>query len=338
MKHHEVREHLEPLTRKELEDLSERIYGKNNASLRNKNAIISVLMQKHRRVAKELGIELGWWTRHSSHVYGVVGIVSLALGIIALLYPKSDAIYSAPVDLLRQQEILDEVARIRASPRPTGLDTPSTTRMETESVPSATKEGFELIEHSVVCDLRSFQSVSSVNQDKKLSPVVQHVRQIIRNVDGLSKYRLWSHTSGLDVYSQSNTHKGRLLVYTSEERRTVAKYLVRPRVLEFDVSEDPMDREFTIQVSKTFWNAFQNQDQSWGGLVVGLPTRSIKYLVIFPDEKPFKSFELFANDEQKNRIDLPTETYVLADPQKRWIWWNIVNPKPGNGYNVDWQW
>ncbi len=338
MKQHEVREHLQHLSRKELEELSERVLGESNSSLKNKSALISVLSQRPKRIAKALGVQASWWERHSSHLYGWVGLISFGITLFAFFSPESSSTISAPVDPLRQQEVLDQVARIRST-TPAIVAEPEAERVNVEIVPEATGTGFELIQHSIVCDLRSFRPVSSVDQEKQISPVIQHVRQRIKKTgQEESKYRLWAHTSGLDVYSRSLTHQDRLTVFASEERRTVAKYLVRPRVLEFDVSDDPDNREFTLQVTKTFWNAFQNPDQSWVGVVVGLPTRSISYLIIFPDDKPYTTFDLFANDANKNRIDLPAETYVLEDPGRRWLWWNIVNPKPGNGYNIDWEW
>lgn len=337
MKHHQIRKNLQQLTRKELEQLSQRVLGTSNSSLKNKDALINVLLQKHRRVAELLGLKLSWWERHYVHVYGLIGVVSLGFAVATVLYPRSNTADPAPIDPLIRQAVLDQVARVLSS-KPVIQKEPSAQRIEIEAVPDPTTTGFELIEHAVVFDLRSFQPVSSIDQGKKRSPVVQHVRQLLINTDNAAKYRLWADTSGLDVYSHSTTHKDRLVVYASDERRTVAQYLVRPRILEFDVSDDPQNSEFTIQVTKTFWNAFQNPDQSWVGVVVGVPTKNIRCLIIFPEDKPYTRFDHFVNDENKNRIALPDETYVLEDPQKRWIWWNIVDPKLGHGYNIDWEW
>ncbi len=278
-----------------------------------------------------------WWKRHNVHVYGLAGLASLGLALAAFFYPRSAESPAGPVDPLMRQRVLDQVARVLSSP-PEVRKEPSPGRLLVEAVPDETTTGFELIEYSVVCDLRSFKQVPSVDHGKMLSPVVQHIRQRIQNISDATTYRLEAYTSGIDVFSHSTTHKDRLVVYASDERRTVARYRVKPRILEFDVSGDPKNREFTIQVSKTYWNAFQNPDQSWVGVTVALPTRSISYLIVFPEDRPYTEVEHFANDENKNRIDLPAETYVLEDPQKRWVWWNIVNPKPGHGYNIDWEW
>ena len=96
--------------------------------------------------------------------------------------------------------------------------------------------------------------------------------------------------------------------------------------------------EFTLQVSKTFWNAFQNSDQSWVGVVVGVPTSNINFLVVFPEDKPYITFDHYVNDENKNRIKMPDQTYVIEGPQNRWVWWSIENPKLGHGYHIDWEW
>jgi len=341
----EVREQVLKIKKRgRLDEILELAYGSNRPALKNISEVHEFLIKNPRPVARILRIRLNWWEHPHVHVYGISSVLGLLLTGIGMYIAISKTSEYYPVDPLRRQKILDEVARIQKSPLPTGIKEKKDLVLredideEKKPLPKPTIDGFELIEHSVVCDLRGFQKVSSVDQEKKISPVVQHIRQTIINLNGDTKYRLWSHTSGIDVYSQSLTHANRLKVYTSKDRYTVAGYLVRPRVLEFNVSDDPVNSAYTIQVKKTFWNAFQNPDQSWAGILVGLPTRSIQYLIVFPNDKPYLEFEFFANDSNNNRIDLPSETYVLEDPQNRWIWWNINNPTPGNGYNIDWEW
>ena len=207
-----------------------------------------------------------------------------------------------------------------------------------EKIPAATNTGFELLEHEITCDLRQYRAVPSVDIAKPISPVVQRIRQVIKNIGDETDYRLNARTSGVDVYSCSATHPEKLKIYASDQRTKVDKYLVKSRILEFDVGDDPRNREFAIETSKTYWNAFQNHDQSWMGVTVVLPTRSMRFLLMFPDDKPYTSFERFVHDVHGNRIDLPVDEFVLEDPRGRWIWWEVSNPKPHYGYNIDWQW
>ena len=331
-----LRDYLERLSRKELESLSTEALGNRNASAKNKEAIIAALMNDAPRVVKALGGDVKRKERSSTHLYGLIGVIGTVLTCFAFFSQSRDTTKSSLVDPLREQQVLDSVKRIRAS-KPTFMTEESNSRQSVDTVPEPTTTGFELLEHSVICDLRKFRPVSSVDHDKKLSPVVQSIHQRIKKIDGSQSYLLAAHTSGIDVFCQSASHP--LIVHASEERRSVAeKYTVKPRVLEFDVSEEAMNSEFTIKTTKTFWNAFNNPDQSWVGIIVGLPTRSISYLVVFPENKPYTSFKLFVDDEHQNRRDLPTEHYVLEDPHKRWLWWNIVDPKPRHSYNIDWEW
>lgn len=334
MKPDKLLNNLQLMSRKELEDLSEAALGDRNSSVKTKEALIKILLSENRRVRAVLDRSSSWWARHSNNVYGVIGLIGSAITLIAFLFPPS-TLQPTRIDPLRKQQVFDRVQQIRSSQKHS-MNAPSPERVVVEFVPMATKSGFELIEHRVVSDLRSFKQIPSVDHDKMQSPVVQTITQRVRNIGNGTTYKLKAHTSGIDVFSQSASHP--LVVYASEERRTVAKYPVKPRILEFDVSNESQGQEFTIDVSKTYWNAFQNPDQSWVGIAVELPTRSIEYFVVFPDDKPYTSFEHFVNDENGNRIDLPAEEYVLEDPQKRWLWWNIVNPKPGHGYNIDWEW
>lgn len=347
MKQYKLREHLQRLSRKELEDLSERVFGDSNSSLKNKDALVSVLVKKHHRVVTLLGFKESWWERHSNHVYGLIGVVSLVLTLIAFVNTSSNSRPQlSPLDSLHTGEAHDLVFReLKEAYKYSEVVFPKEPFKErilsnVNDLPKATTSGFELIEHIVVTDLRSYRKIKSGEAKENPSPVVQRIRQIIKKDSNSPKfYRLKAYTSGLDVFSDSVTHRENMTAYVSKglKEKISDKYIVKPRILEFDVQSDSNVDEFLLKVSKTYWNAFQNDDQSWVGVSVGIPTRSITFLVLFPEDKPYIEFDHFVNKHQK-RINLPPETYVLEDPDKKWIWWKIENPEPGNGYNIDWEW
>ena len=261
------------LNRKELEYLSEQTFGSRHSSARNKDELISrLLFKRHRVLRRLLGRRDRWWERSNTHFYGALTLIGTVIALVAFFFPRTTPSTSTPVDPLRIQGVLDQVERVLSS-EPAVI----TNRLAVDRVPDTTKNVFELIEHSVVCDLRRFKLSPSVDHGLPRSPVVQTIRQRIKKLDDSPSYFLRAHTSGIDVFSASPSHP--LTVHASDERNTYGEYRVKPRVLEFDVSEEPPEHEFALEVSKTFWNAFQNPDQSWAGIFLELPTRSISYLV-----------------------------------------------------------
>ena len=339
MKKHEVHSHLLHLDRAELESISQEVLGTSNAELANKTELIKALLPHHKKVINVLGLKFGWWAMYHTHVYSLcaiaIGITGLVLAILARNFNSA----GPRVDEAKRQTVLRRIAREQSIP--SQITTKSDVKkswVDVEKVPAATNTGFELLENEITCDLRRYRAVSSVDIGKPVSPVIQRIRQVVKNVGDATKYRLNARTSGVDVYSWSRTHPEKLKVYASDQRLKIDKYPVKPRILEFDVDDDPRDREFVIEASKTYWNAFQNHDQSWTGVTVVLPTASMRFLLMFPDDKPFTEYERFVHDANGNRIDLPVDEFVVEDPRGRWIWWEISNPKPHHGYNIDWEW
>jgi len=356
-------DHLRRLTRQELEDLSEKVCGVRNSSLKNKDEVINCLTNDPQcviKVAKELGFHENWWHRHSVHLYGIVGVIAAILTAIPLLQSMMNSTGSGSnvsgIDDMNRRDVLARIEYIKSIPLDDGIQTEPIHRTP-DSAPTPTQSGFKLLEYTVECDLRRWHQVDSVEYGDilKASPVVQAVRQTLINTDGADKYYLRAHTSGLDVFSHSTTHQGVndggthfFTVHESNEvfiiggnkgeLEDTGGYKVKQRILEFDVSEDPKDREFDIHVFKTYWNAFQHPDQSWAGLVVDIDTEYIRYLLVFPDDKPYTSYVFFANDDQVHRTDLPAEDYILEDEKKHWLCWYIQNPKVGHSYNIDWEW
>lgn len=239
------------------------------------------------------------------------------------------------VDTLRQQRVISEVERIRSKP-PLITSKPSDNRILVESVPEPTIANVELIDYWVIWDLRNLKKLSSLDRTQMLSPAVKRVRQRVKKIANIDNYRVPAYTSGLDIYSRSDSLP--LTVYASEERSNIAAYPVKPRMLEFDVSGVALGDEFFIDVSKTYWNAFQNDDQTWLGVTTELSTLSINFLVVFPEDRPYKQLNYFASDKNKKRIDVDNAKYVVEGTDKTWVSWHIDSPKAHHGYHIGWEW
>ncbi len=288
---------------------------------------------------------MNWWKRNNVHIYGIVGIIIGIVGL-SIAFLKSDPpAYTSPSNssLILKKDVENLIYNAQRSElRKMRVTTPSSQRKETLEFPARTTSGFELETYTIVFDLRSFKPIPSKYRGKKHSYVVQEILQTIRKTSKSETYFLPAHTSGFDVYVRSMTKEPRLTAIhanEADERAVLGKYPVKPRLFEFDVSNIPDNGKFGLHILKTYVDAFQNEDQSWVGVNVGLPTRSISYIILFPKDRPYTAFKRFANDSNSSPSTLPSDEQFLADEENHlWIWWKITDPKPNYEYNVDWEW
>ena len=114
---------------------------------------------------------------------------------------------------------------------------------------------------------------------------------------------------------------------------------MKVRQFEIDVSRVPARQEFNVDKRFTFWNAFQNPDQWWVGTIVRERPLKVAFLIILPQSRPFRSFSVHAaelNGHEQRQFD--GEQFIYEDPDRRYIFWEIVKPEANFVYRVDWQW
>lgn len=278
-----------------------------------------------------------WASDNQVHLYGSISIIGVVLALVALFYQGgSERDQHIKVDEYTRQLVESRVQEYRNTLREPSM-TPSEGRLDVDlsDMPDAISNGFKIGKHSVVVDFNHYKKLDSIDLPYKKSAVIQYVKHQVVKLAKADHFRAAATTSGLDVYIRSNYPH---TVFANDAPDRFGEYRVKKRIIEFDVSDVPVGSEFTIEHQKTYWNAFQGDDQSWAGYEVKVPTSEIEYLIIFPEDRPYKNIEFFANDPDGNRKRLERESYVLEDPDKTWLWWRAVKPEPGMEYNVDWDW
>lgn len=276
-----------------------------------------------------------WVSQRHSHIYGGIGVLGVLLAAAALLIDRNADVH-LPVDDYTRRQVEDRVRDYRAAePLPQRAASADRIYANTDDMPNPISTGFRVVSHEVVVNLHHFRDLPSIELPTPSSAVFQSVKHQIRKISEADTFNAMATTSGLDVFFQSRTP---LTVYANDDPARFGPYRVKRRIVEFDVADFPVGAEFTIQHSKTYWNAFQGEDQSWAGYEVRVPTDEIDYLIIFPTDRPFDEIEFFANNSDGSRRKLDREAYVLKDENNTWLWWRAVNPQPGTSYNIDWEW
>jgi hypothetical protein len=110
-----------------------------------------------------------------------------------------------------------------------------------------------------------------------------------------------------------------------------------------DISQEPDDSPFTVNLVVTFWNGFQTPSDWWSGFRVLHSTENATYHVIFPPDLPTTNIKFHYKDVTANQtIDLDT-THLNVTPMPhngptREFTWTVANPQPDRSYRVTWDW
>ena len=93
-----------------------------------------------------------------------------------------------------------------------------------------------------------------------------------------------------------------------------------------------------IEYTLEYYNAFQQRDFEWDGKVFSADTDILKMLIIFPEDKPFKSFETYkkaTSATDKIKIGNPN---VQPGQGNHTLTWTIENARKGEKYYIKWLW
>jgi hypothetical protein len=119
--------------------------------------------------------------------------------------------------------------------------------------------------------------------------------------------------------------------------RTPNEFLV-----EFDISQLPLEDRTIIDYSTRYWNAFQTPDQWWTGLRVSVQTELAKFSIIFPPAKhPGEdSIQLYYHDNKDHNLDDLRDVTFEKDDSGRVskLTWMISNPSTDRSFRVRWDW
>ena len=112
--------------------------------------------------------------------------------------------------------------------------------------------------------------------------------------------------------------------------------------LEFDISTAPLDEKIDFDFSVSFWNAFQEPRQWWGGFRVLHQTRSSVYSIRFPDiRRPRPDTLTYVYfDKQERPYDEEIRTSFVNDDNGRVVEvkWEVPHPSGDRSYRIKWDW
>jgi hypothetical protein len=110
-----------------------------------------------------------------------------------------------------------------------------------------------------------------------------------------------------------------------------------------DISNEPDDAPFTVNLLVTFWNGFQKPSDWWSGFRVLHSTEKANYTVVFPPGHPAEDLKFRYKDITANQtVDLERSQLhvspVGSTNNEQTLTWTVENPLPDRSYQIAWTW
>jgi len=209
--------------------------------------------------------------------------------------------------------------------------------------PQLDTEGVKLVERRTTLDLRGWKNASEddIASKRKVSKAVSVNEFTVERLhDGGQKFL---HRMGTSSPIDPEVDCG-----GCEVRQFSKDIAPTPREwnIIFYIRNEPIGHPIPIRFSVTFWNAFQNADQWWGGFRIIHPTKRATFKVLFPtNHRPLAtdiSFAFVKAGTAKREPVVPApedwSAVVGNDGRVDEVEWAIDHPEDDLSYRVYWNW
>jgi hypothetical protein len=204
------------------------------------------------------------------------------------------------------------------------------------------KSGVRVVERDTTLDLSGWKQTSSrdLQAGSKVSRGLSLTSFVLRKTEPGAKYFVHTVSSDSKVVPSiwSDSHPLRVVQANSQGSSGPRQWNVL-----VDISQEPDDAPFTVNLIVTFWNGFQKPSDWWGGFRVLHSTEKATYHVIFPPGLPATNIKYRYKDVTADEtVDLDAATLKVSPtpgemPTQK-VTWTEENPVPDRSYQVAWTW
>jgi eukaryotic-like serine/threonine-protein kinase len=258
--------------------------------------------------------------------------ISLVATLAWLWMPGRD-----PLAQLREREIVREVALLKAD-TPTPIRDHGPNYAMVERLDPDDNSAFEILSDDRVVDLRAWKDVPAERMNEPFGAVTMTRRVRLKKTRAATTVHFQGRTSGLDVFMTCvSPYPFRELGQRAEE--FTGSDRMRVRKLEIDVSSVPVGVEFDLRTISSYWNTLQTDEELWFGAIGYERSFKISQLLLFPREKPYKTYWLKVSRTRKD-VPVPYDgpKILLTEPDRDWIYWEVPSPSAGHVYRLHWTW
>lgn len=202
--------------------------------------------------------------------------------------------------------------------------------------------GYEIIERRVAFDLTGWTPVPPDRRTshKDCEVITRSTQRVVRVKKEARSFISTYATSGTwDPAFACTTH--RLECRINNDDLPEGKPNLRRWVLEFDISDEPIYEEFSIQHSVTSWNSFQNLTEEFAETLITHPCKSAVLEVALPHSMTYVD-----GSAQGGKYPLgPPLTYMSDeeaaldyDAANHLLRMTVHEPRLGMHYRLAWRW
>jgi serine/threonine protein kinase len=249
-----------------------------------------------------------------------------------------------PVVTLLRKEVSNKVATILSrEPAPDRVSPHPVTILPKLNETDYT--AFNVISDERTVDMRGWKPLPPGDPNAECS-IVYFTRREMLKVKPTNELLLETLTSGRDVVNRvARPNADKVKAFKTDEPGVVGQQLMKRRQMLLDISDIPVNQEFTLRYSSTYWNSLQTLDEQWFGVIGYEGSVKTSMLMIFPPQKPFREYRFYSAPVRSGKTDKREEPTPYTGPlitfaaeDRSWIYWEIPNPKAKTVYRIDWTW
>ena len=235
--------------------------------------------------------------------------------------------------LLGDQNVADVVLPgLSIVPQPSNV-------IEFERLSEPSYEGLHFTKDIRIIDLRSRLPIPPDKMDEEYS-VSTWTRYTLMHklVPQLEFVDFEFATTGVDVHARSLTHPAEIRKITGShfhgDRELDVTYQIRT-----DISDIEVNEEFLVINEASYFNAFSGETSEWASLSVSEVTEEIGMIVLLPEDKPIKTYQLYSYPhDSRARTEFRDPSVHFVSPNQQVLVWKVENPEVGLAYEIEWTW
>lgn len=208
--------------------------------------------------------------------------------------------------------------------------------VESNARPDQSK--IQIAEDHRIYDLRDWKIVGP--KDGPHTAAVTMTRKLrLTKTAPIERLDFLGRTSGADLVMRCESpNPEKALLFRSLTKPKVEEREMTEHRLSIDVSDIPVDKEFSLVTRTTFWNSLQAPDEQWFGTIGSDGSKLLSMLILFPADRPFAGGELQSVQPDGQRVPYDGTQLVFKGPGGSWVYWEVPGPKTGYAYRIDWKW
>lgn len=274
----------------------------------------------------------GFRQGHRLKLWVILLVVVLSTTAVLLWLARRD-----PLGEMRRKEIEREVSLLLLQ-SPTVITQQPSGYQEVESFETIDYSSYQILSDDRIVDLRMWKEIvpEKLHEPQESISVTRRVR--LKKIKPANEIVFEGRTSGLDLYwkclspYQYRVVGQKSVVFVGQDRMKARRILV-------DVSGIPVNDEFELRLIATFWNSLQTEREQWFGLIGYEGAFKASQLLLFPREKPFKTYALItARSVRDQPVPYDGPKILLSGEDRNWLYWEVPGPEAGRVYKLHWTW